>query len=163
MIKYILLLIVLCSLFSCRQQSFREKICAKYINKELKKLPDEYWVNKEAFLSRKKENQYELIHILDITCHSCLVEISDNSKFINKLNECGVSFAIIGYSSYNDTLFDPQLTCYPFYFDFHKKFSLDNHLLYEDITKTFLIKENKIIMVGNLNDESFKRKVLKYL
>lgn len=99
--------VVFCSFF-LSGASYKDKICNKYIGKELVYFPDSDLVNEKHV-----QEKYRLIHTLDITCSSCLNEISDNISFINWLDEQHVAFEIIGYSSYKDSVFNPALLEYP--------------------------------------------------
>lgn len=106
--KSLMGLVLFFVLFSCQGASYKDKICNKYIGKELVYFPDSDLVNEKHV-----QEKYRLIHTLDITCSSCLNEISDNISFINWLDEQHVAFEIIGYSSYKDSVFNPALLEYP--------------------------------------------------
>jgi hypothetical protein len=146
---------------SCRKDiSFQEKICSMYVGKTLKELPNDRIVNKDVYNLRQHNNYvYKLIHTMEITCNSCVNEINEVAEFIHKLEGHQVLFEIIGYSSYFETKFPSVLLQYPFYYDCYRKFSSDNKLTYDDITRTFLIKDSVIVCVGDLKDEKFRNEI----
>ena len=74
-----------------------------------------------------------------------------------------MSFEIIGYSSYKDSIFSDVLLQNPFYFDFYKKFRSRNKLKDENITRTFLLDGKTILLVGDMKDATFRKKVIKYI
>lgn len=160
--KYYCIILFVSIFISCKnEKTFQEKICSKYIGKELVELSKEKLINKD--LVDYNQRTYRLIHTLDITCCSCIEIINENTEFIEMLDEYQVAFELIGFSSYNEHSFSPVLLQYPFYFDFYREFCSQNKLIYDDITRTFLVKENRIIAVGNFNDKKFRDIVLNIL
>lgn len=158
--EYILLLIFLGFFCSCSHQpSFKEKICARYIGKELIYFPDSELVN----LQLANQNRYKLLHTMDITCSSCLREILDNESFIYALANHNISFEIIGYSSYKDSIFDTALLQYPFYFDFYRKFRTRNRIFDDNVVRTFFVNGKKILFAGDMKDNMFKEQIIQYV
>lgn len=158
--RYILMFFVLGWFCSCHHQpSFKDKVCSRYIGKELVYFPDSEMVNRHL----AKESRYKLLHSMDITCSSCLHEILDNASFIQTLERYDVSFEIVGYSSYQDSIFDSVLLQYPFYFDFYRKFRTRNRILDDNIVRTFLLDGKKILFAGDIKEDAFKEQVLSCL
>ena len=130
--KYLWIFSIISLFISCKKEvSYQEKICSKYIGKELIQLSPEKLINKN-FIDCKQQGEYKLIHTLELTCCSCIAVINENVEFFKALNEFQVLFEIIGYSSYNEESFSPILLQYPFYFDFYREFSFANKLIYDE-------------------------------
>ena len=144
---------------SCKKElTLQEKICAKYVGRNIILPSYETLINKDCV---KSENEtYKLIHIIEFTCKSCLETLTENFKYISELKVQGVSLELVGYSTYMETEFSPVLLQYPFHFDYNREFSYVNGLKNDDITRTFLVKGNEVIAVGNLNDSKFREYVL---
>lgn len=157
---YWLMALIIGCLCSCQHHpSFKEEICAQYVGQEIVYFPDSDLVNKYMANS----NKHKLIHTIDITCSSCIYEIENNQSFIEEVKKHHVSFEIIGYSSYKDSIFSDVLLQNPFYFDFYKKFRSRNKLKDENITRTFLLDGKTILLVGDMKDATFRKKVIKYI
>lgn len=158
--KSILPLIILGCFCSCSHQpSFKEKVCARYVGKELVYYPDSELVNRQL----ASRSRYKLLHTMDITCSSCIHEILDNESFIYELAGRHVSFEIVGYSSYKDSVFDAVLLQYPFYFDFYRKFRTRNKILDDNVVCTFFLDGKKILFAGDMKDNMFKEQVMHYV
>lgn len=144
---------------NCKKDSYKEDIYARYEGRHLVFLPDSNLINPQTYKNRR----IKLIHTLDVTCSSCTYEILSNYSFIEQTDRLGGEFEIVGYSPYNDTAFNAILLQYPFYFDFYRRFWTRNKLKDENIVKTFLVAGKKIILAGDMKDDKFKKRVLKYL
>lgn len=158
-VYWLMALIYVC-LCSCRHQhSFNEEICSQYVGKEIIYFPDSDLVNKDM----SNSSRHKLIHTMDITCSSCVYEIVNNQSFIEEVKNHNISFEIIGYSSYKDSIFSDVLLQNPFYFDFYRKFRSRNNLKDENITKTFLLDGKTILLVGDMKDAEFRKQVINYI
>ena len=148
-----------CLCYSCKQElTFQEKICEKYIGKEIVFPSEDFLINKDC--NKTSDESYKLLHIIELTCCSCVEELKAYIEYIKLLKRQKVSFELVGYSSFKETEFSPVLLQYPLYFDFNRNFGYLNSLKNDDITRTFLIKGNKIVAVGNLNNRKFRKSVL---
>lgn len=158
--KYILSLIILGCFCSCsHRSSFNEKICSMYIGKELVYFPDSDLVNRQL----ANQSRYKLLHTMDITCTSCIYEILDNESFIHALTDRHISFEIVGYSSYKNSIFNTVLLQYPFYFDFYRKFRTRNKILDDNVVRTFLLDGKKVLFAGDMKDNMFKEQIIQYV
>lgn len=64
--KKYLLLLILCLLSSCQEQSFQEKICSRYVGKTLVLPPLKEMINEEVInVDERINSNFKLIHILD--------------------------------------------------------------------------------------------------
>ena len=155
--------IILLGLFcSCiKELTFQEKIYARYVGRYITYPPEEILVNR--IYDNSVNYSYKLIHIIELTCCSCIETLNKNSEYIDMLETKGVILELVGYSSYKETEFSPVLLQYPFYFDYDRNFSRINKLKNDDITRTFLVKENEVIAVGDMNNDKFRKTILELL
>lgn len=157
---YWLTALIFGSLCSCwHHPSFKEEICSKYVGQKIVYFPDSDIVNKDMANS----SRHKLIHTMDITCSSCVHEIENNQSFIEEVKKHHISFEIIGYCSYKDSIFSEVLLQNPFYFDFYRKFRSRNNLKDENITRTFLLDGKTILLVGDMKDAAFRKQVIQYI
>lgn len=163
-------IILICSLLtivSCinKKEDAGEKIRSSFLKrKDNIVLPDSLpnWVNGELYIAKILPTDIALIHTLDITCDGCVRILENLIGYFRKIEEIyGVKIIIIASSAYMDERIKNELVGYPYpiILDEFESFKLKNKIIRDDILCSFLIKDSKVIEVGDLKDVSFQNEV----
>ena len=104
------------------------------------------------FLNSNLENSF-MIHTLDVTCEGCVVLLNKLLGYFKEIEEYyGVKTLIIASSAYVGDELKRQFLHYPYpvLYDEFESFKLKNRIVRDDILCSFLVKDNKILKVGDL-------------
>lgn len=152
--------------------------CSKISRNDLhKKELEKHWLNEKIIINDNiyvltphdvkldvSPHKRILIHTFESGCKSCIYTLNTNLDFFNNLENHGVKIYLIDHT-YNQEVAKNNIGYYPkpILLDNTNSFRNNNKLFSSQMASILLDEENKIILFGDIFNESFKKDIMKEL